>query len=289
MQLEITKLSKIYGNNKAVNNINLTLNRGVYGLLGANGAGKSTFMKMLCNIQTFSSGSITLDGKDIRKQGQKYREKIGYLPQNFVYYPDFKVWDFLMYMASLKGIDKETAKKRVKELLMTVGLQSKEKEKMKTLSGGMIQRVGIAQAMLNNPEILILDEPTAGLDPKERVNFRNLISNFAKDRIVILSTHIVSDIEYIAEKIILLKDGKVLHFGEPEKITSEIDGNVYECVVSSDEVNLYTNKFNVANLRNIENNKTILRIISNKVPMENSKKVKANLEDLYLYYFRGRE
>lgn len=289
MQLQIRNLSKIYGDKKAVNNVNLTLTNGVYGLLGANGAGKSTFMKMLCDIQTSSSGKITLNEKNIKVLGEKYREKIGYLPQNFSYYPDFTVFDFLMYVSSLKGLEKSKAVKKSKELIDIVGLKAKEKEKMKNLSGGMKQRVGIAQAMLNSPQILILDEPTAGLDPKERVNFRNLISAFSKDRIVILSTHIVSDIEYIAEKIILMKDGEILHFGKPNEITSEIDNYVFECTVPSSEVDKYTSEFNVANLKNIDNNRTILRIVSNKAPMPNAQKVNANLEDLYLYYFRGRE
>ncbi len=289
MQLQIRNLSKIYGDKKAVNNVNLTLTNGVYGLLGANGAGKSTFMKMLCDIQTSSSGKITLNEKNIKVLGEKYREKIGYLPQNFSYYPDFTVFDFLMYVSSLKGLEKSKAVKKSKELIDIVGLKAKEKEKMKNLSGGMKQRVGIAQAMLNEPQILILDEPTAGLDPKERVNFRNLISAFSKDRIVILSTHIVSDIEYIAEKIILMKDGEILHFGKPNEITSEIDNYVFECTVPSSEVDRYTSEFNVANLKNIDNNRTILRIVSNKAPMPNAQRVNANLEDLYLYYFRGRE
>ncbi len=289
MQLQIRNLSKIYGDKKAVNNVNLTLTNGVYGLLGANGAGKSTFMKMLCDIQTSSSGKITLNEKNIKVLGEKYREKIGYLPQNFSYYPDFTVFDFLMYVSSLKGLEKSKAVKKSKELIDIVGLKVKEKEKMKNLSGGMKQRVGIAQAMLNNPQILILDEPTAGLDPKERVNFRNLISAFSKDRIVILSTHIVSDIEYIAEKIILMKDGEILHFGKPNEITSEIDNYVFECTVPSSEVDKYTSEFNVANLKNIDNNRTILRIVSDKAPMPNAQRVNANLEDLYLYYFRGRE
>ncbi len=289
MQLQITKLSKIYDDKKAVNNVNLTLTKGVYGLLGANGAGKSTFMKMICGVQAPSSGKITLNEKNIKGLGEKYREKIGYLPQNFSYYPEFTVFDFLMYVSSLKGLGKSQAVKKSKELIDIVGLKDKEKEKIKKLSGGMKQRVGIAQAMLNEPQILILDEPTAGLDPKERVNFRNLISAFSKDRIVILSTHIVSDIEYIAEKIILMKEGEILHFGKPNEVTSEIDNYVFECIVPSNEVDRYISKFNVANLKNIDNNRTILRIISSKIPMANAQKVNANLEDLYLYYFKGRE
>ena len=212
---------------------------------------------------------------------------LGYLPQQFGYYPDFTAWDFLMYVAALKGLSEKQAHKKATELLEAVDLAEKRNLKIKTFSGGMKQRLGIAQAMLNNPRILILDEPTAGLDPKERVRFRNLISAFSKDRIVILSTHIVSDVEFIAEDIIMMKDGQILHFGKTQEITTEIDGQVWECTVPTSRAEQYSETLNISNLRNIENNCTVLRVISEQSPMENAIKVEPTLEDLYLFYFKG--
>jgi len=287
MELRTIELTKEYGSKIAVNHLNITLSNGVYGLLGANGAGKTTLMRLLCDIQTPTSGKTTLDGKNISGLGEKYRNMLGYLPQHFGYYPDFTALDFLMYVAALKGLSEKQAKQKSKELLEAVDLTKESHHKIKTFSGGMKQRLGIAQAMLNNPRILILDEPTAGLDPKERVRFRNLISAFSKDRIVILSTHIVSDVEFIAEEIIMMKSGQVLHFGEPYEITAEIDGQVWECTVPSNRAEQYIETFNVSNLRNIENNCTVLRVIADHPPMANAVQVQPTLEDLYLFYFKG--
>lgn len=287
MELITRELTKCYGDKAAVDHLNLKLSNGVYGLLGANGAGKTTLMRLLCALQRPSSGEISLDGKNIADIGEGYRDLLGYLPQHFGYYPDFTAYDFLLYIAALKGLSTAEAKKKSLELLIEVGLHDESRNKIKTFSGGMKQRLGVAQAMLNDPHILILDEPTAGLDPKERVRFRNLISAFSKDRIVILSTHIVSDVEYIAEKIIMMKSGKVLHFGKPSEITAEIDGYVWECVVPTAEANSFAATHNVSNLRNLENSKTALRIISESAPMKNAVKVEPNLEDLYLFYFKG--
>lgn len=205
MELAIDRLTKQYKNKIAVDRVSIKLKPGVYGLLGANGAGKTTLMRMICDIQNPTSGQIKYNGTDIKELGEDYRQVLGYLPQDFGYYPDFTAYDFLMYIAALKGLSKEKAEMRVNELLQIVNLENEKKQKVKTFSGGMKQRLGIAQAMLNNPKILILDEPTAGLDPKERVKFRNLISSFSQDKIVILSTHIVSDIEFIADEIIVMK------------------------------------------------------------------------------------
>ena len=287
MELKAIQLTKQYGSKTAVNHLNLSLSNGVYGLLGANGAGKTTLMRLLCDIQTPTSGKITLDEKNISVLGEKYRNLLGYLPQHFGYYPDFTAWDFLMYVAALKGLNEKQAYKKATELLEAVDLTAERKHKIKTFSGGMKQRLGIAQAMLNNPRILILDEPTAGLDPKERVRFRNLISAFSKDRIVILSTHIVSDVEFIAEDIIMMKDGQILHFGKTQEITTEIDGQVWECTVPTSRAEQYSETLNISNLRNIENNCTVLRVISERTPMENAIKVEPTLEDLYLFYFKG--
>lgn len=287
MELKTIGLTKKFGSKTAVDDLNITLTNGVYGLLGANGAGKTTLMRLLCNIQTPTCGKILLDGKNIVGLGEQYRALLGYLPQHFGYYPDFSAFDFLAYVSALKGLDGKTAQKKSKELLQAVGLLKESTHKIKTFSGGMKQRLGIAQAMLNDPRILILDEPTAGLDPKERVRFRNLISAFSKDRIVILSTHIVSDVEFIAEEIIMMKAGKILHFGNPQKITSEIDGRVWECTVPSAYAETYAAACNISNLRNIDGNQTILRIIADQPPMEHAVRVHPTLEDLYLFYFKG--
>lgn len=287
MELKTIGLTKKFGSKTAVNDLNITLSNGVYGLLGANGAGKTTFIRLLCNIQNPTSGKVLLNGKNIVGLGEKYRNLLGYLPQNFGYYPDFTALDFLLYVAALKGLNERTARKKSKDLLEAVALSAESNHKIKTFSGGMKQRLGIAQAMLNDPRILILDEPTAGLDPKERVRFRNLISAFSKDRIVILSTHIVSDVEFIAEEIVMMKSGQIVHFGKPQEITSEINGQVWECLVPTAYAEKYAATYNTSNLRNTDNNQTILRIIADRPPMENAVRVQPNLEDLYLFYFKG--
>ena len=205
MELTIQDLTKEFGTLRAVDHVNFTMTNGVYGLLGVNGAGKTTLMRMLTTLINPTSGKILWDGQDVFALDGQYRKLLGYLPQDFGYYPDFSIYDYLMYIASIKGIRPAVAKEQVKLLLKQVGLVRARHKKMKTLSGGMKRRAGIAQAMLNDPKILILDEPTAGLDPSERIRFRNLISELSDDRIVLLSTHIVSDIEYIANEILLMK------------------------------------------------------------------------------------
>lgn len=209
MELIIDRVSKQYKNNIAVDCISVKLQKGVYGLLGANGAGKTTLMRMICGILKPTSGTISFDGIDVSKEN--YRSVLGYLPQDFGYYPEFTGMDFLLYMAALKGIGKPQAKRIAKELLELVSLQEVAQKKIKTYSGGMKQRLGIAQALLNTPKLLVLDEPTAGLDPKERVKFRDLIADRGKESIVLLSTHIVSDIEQIADKVLMMKDGQIIY------------------------------------------------------------------------------
>ena len=221
MELVIDRVSKQYKNKIAVDRISLTLTKGIYGLLGANGAGKTTLMRMLCGILTPTSGSISYDGLDVSEE--EYRALLGYLPQDFGYYPDFSGKDFLLYMAALKGLSKKAAIKRVEELLELVSLADVAKKKIKTYSGGMKQRLGIAQALLNEPQILILDEPTAGLDPKERVRFRNLIAELGKDNIVILSTHIVSDVDRIADRILMMNNGSLVFNGTRDEITGDLE------------------------------------------------------------------
>lgn len=221
MELVLDRVSKQYQNKIAVDRISTTLLPGVIGLLGANGAGKTTLMRMLCGILKPSSGTITFEGLDVSEE--MYRDALGYLPQDFGYYPNFTGRDFLMYMSALKGIEKSTARRKCDELLKTVNLERVANKKIKTYSGGMKQRLGIAQAVLNDPKILILDEPTAGLDPKERVHFRNLIAELGKDSIVILSTHIVSDVEQIADRILMMKDGQFVYDGTLEDIGMDME------------------------------------------------------------------
>jgi ABC-2 type transport system ATP-binding protein len=211
MRLTVDRLSKQYKNKIAVDRVSFNLTEGVTGLLGANGAGKTTLMRMITGILAPTSGEITADG--IPVQTEEYRAILGYLPQDFGYYPEFTAREFVQYIAALKGLDKNTAKRKTDQLLELVGLSDVAGKKIKTFSGGMKQRVGIAQAIINDPKILILDEPTAGLDPKERVRFRNLIADIGKDTIVLFSTHIVSDIEHIASNVMMMRDGQIIYEG----------------------------------------------------------------------------
>lgn len=221
MELKIENLTKTFQGAEAVSHISYTMGKGVYGLLGVNGAGKTTLMRMLCGILKPTGGTITFDGIDVSEEA--YRAVLGYLPQDFGYYPEFSALDFLLYLAALKGIPKAQAKRRARELLALVSLQEAEKKKIKTFSGGMKQRLGIAQALLNDPKLLILDEPTAGLDPKERVRFRNFIQTLGKDSIVLLSTHIVSDIEHIADEILMMKAGQLIYRGNWEHEKGDLE------------------------------------------------------------------
>ena len=211
MRLTVDRLSKQYKNKIAVDRVSFNLTEGVTGLLGANGAGKTTLMRMITGILAPTSGDIIADG--IPVQTEEYRAILGYLPQDFGYYPEFTAREFVQYIAALKGLDKNTAKRKTDQLLELVGLSDVAGKKIKTFSGGMKQRVGIAQAIINDPKILILDEPTAGLDPKERVRFRNLIADIGKDTIVLFSTHIVSDIEHIASNVMMMRDGQIIYEG----------------------------------------------------------------------------
>lgn len=284
MKLELDDLTKVFGDFTAVNHISLTMTNGVYGLLGVNGAGKTTFMRMLCTLLKPTSGTICCNGKDIFKMDSEYRKLLGYLPQEFGFYPEFSVQDYLLYIAALKGIPPAAAKKRVKELIAKVGLSKAAHKKMKKLSGGMKRRAGIAQAMLNNPKILILDEPTAGLDPNERIRFRNLISELSEERLVLLSTHIVSDLEYIANEIWLMKDGELMHKGTADEIISSMPESVWECFAERNMVCDLMKQYKISNMKT-EPNGVTLRIISLEKPFMNAKKTEASLEDVFLYYF----
>ncbi len=282
MELTIDRLSKQYNNKIAVDRISLKLQKGVYGLLGANGAGKTTLIRMICGVLKPTSGTISFDGTDVGEEA--YRDVLGYLPQDFGYYPEFSAVDFMYYMASLKGLTKVQARAKTRELLEIVSLTEVAKKKIKTFSGGMKQRLGIAQTMLNNPKILVLDEPTAGLDPKERVRFRNLISQLGKDRIVLLSTHIVSDVEHIADTILIMKNGQMLHCGSLENIMGVIDGKVFEFSADSKTAELLSRRYPVINFRT-EGENVLLRLVCDEKPSAAAVNVPATLEDLYLYYF----
>ena len=273
MDLRIRDLTKEFGDFKAVDHFSYDLRCGVYGLLGVNGAGKTTLMRMLTTLMKPTSGQIIWDGEDIFAMDGRYRNLLGYLPQDFGYYPDFSIYDYLMYIAALKGIRPAVAKQRNK--------------KMKTLSGGMKRRAGIAQAMLNDPKILILDEPTAGLDPSERIRFRNLISELSEDRIVLLSTHIVSDIEYIAGDILLMKDGCLAISGTAEELIDSMPELVWSCTVPKSRIDACLKAYKVANVKTIPGGAE-LRIVSKGRPAEDAVRVEPTLEDVFLCYFGER-
>ena len=284
MELSLNSLTKQYDALTVVKDLNLTMTSGVYGLLGVNGAGKTTLMRMICTLIRPSRGNITCDGKDIFEMEGNYRRQLGYLPQDFGYYPDLTVFDYMMYIASIKGLRPAFAKSQTDSLLEQVGMKKASRLKMRKLSGGMLRRVGIAQAMLNDPKILILDEPTAGLDPNERIRFRNLISELADDRLVLLSTHIVSDVEFIANEIILMNKGEFFFTGTAEDIVSSIGKEVWTCTVPRQEVDEYLKRYLVANVKTAPQG-VELRILSDHPPVLDARQEQATLEDAFLFYF----
>lgn len=287
MELKITNLSKIYkkGKVKALDNFSITLTPGVYGLLGPNGAGKSTLMNIITDNLNADSGEVLYDGENIKKLGKDYRCVLGYMPQQQGLYDDFTLNRFLWYMAALKGLKKKEEKQKIALLLETVNLKESAHKKLGAFSGGMKQRALIAQALLNDPEILILDEPTAGLDPKERIRIRNFISKIAADKIVLISTHVVSDIEFIAKEIILLKSGKLISHDTCNNLIREIENKVFEIEIKKEELKYFQDNYRVSNLYHNED-KIIVRIVTDNPP-ENYKadSVTPTLEDLYLYIF----
>lgn len=285
MILSIEKLTKQYGNKIAVDRLTAGFGTGVYGLLGANGAGKTTLMRMLCGILMPTSGEVKLDGINNLEMGEAFREQLGYLPQDFGYYPDFKAREFMLYIAALKGLTPIRAKERADELIEMVGLKDVANKKIKTFSGGMKQRLGIAQAMINDPKILVLDEPTAGLDPKERVRFRNLLSDFASDRLVLLSTHIVSDVEYIADWILVMKQGALIAEGTVSELVDSIADKVWQVTVDQECADNLCSQYNIINLRHV-GDYVELRIVSDHAPLDIAEHAAPTLEDLYLYEFQ---
>ena len=284
MQLCMNNISKRFGDFAAVEGVTLTMTNGVYGLLGVNGAGKTTLMRMLCTLLKPTSGSITFDEQDIFKMDAAYRDLLGYLPQDFGFYPDFSVRDYLLYIAAIKGVRPVVARDRVKRLIHQVGLDKVATRKMKRLSGGMKRRAGIAQAMLNDPRILILDEPTAGLDPNERIRFRNLISELAEDRLVLLSTHIVSDVEYIADEIWLMNEGHILAQGSADALIRNMRDDVWRVTVPRGDVSGYMARFKVANIKSSTDGAE-LRIVSSVRPTADAVLETPTLEDVFLYHF----
>ena len=283
--LTVFNVRKDYGGFTALEEINLEFSNGVYGLLAPNGAGKTTLIKMLTTLIIPTKGEILFEGKNIIDMDEQYRDIIGYLPQDFGYYKNYSPNQYLMYLAALKGIDSKIAKKKIAELLKLVALEDVATKKMRKFSGGMRQRVGIAQAMLNNPKVLILDEPTAGLDPKERARFRSLLSQLGRDRIIILSTHIVSDVESIAKEIIMIKDKKITYQASVEEIGRILYGRVYETMVSHDELEKFQQAFHVLSERQ-ESRMMKVRFIATENIKSEWTPVIANLEDVFLYEYQ---
>lgn len=289
-ELIVDNVVKEYDGVAAADHISLKVQKGLYGLLGTNGAGKTTLMRMICTVTAPTSGAIYFQGENILEMGARYRDKIGYLPQEFGYYPDFSVRNYLRYISALKGLPKRFSEQKIAELLKSVGLTECASKKMKNLSGGMKRRVGIAQAMLNDPEILILDEPTIGLDPMERIHFRNLISGLAEDKIVLLSSHIVSDLETIAGEVFIMKDGKIVNRGTVNEICRQIPIKVWMCrAENSDAEGIIAAQGGcVVNVRK-EGSVSEIRVISENRPHESAVLTDVSLEDAFFYQFGMQE
>lgn len=283
--LVVKNVSKHYGKFNALNEINLEFMNGVYGLLAPNGAGKTTLIKMLSTLIFPSEGEILYDGKNILDMDEEYRSMLGYLPQQFGFYKNYSPKQYLLYLAALKGIGKKQASEMIPELMEKVALSDVMNKKMKKFSGGMIQRVGIAQALLNNPKILILDEPTAGLDPKERARFRQLLSDLARDRLVIISTHIVSDIESIANEVIMIKNQQVLFKDSVGNICESLSGYVYETVIPFDQLASFRQRYVLLSEKQ-EQGRMIVRFVHKGEPGVEWQQAVPHLEDVFLYEYR---
>lgn len=289
MQLEIKNIGKCYGEKEALKQLTLQLSPGIYGLLGPNGAGKSTFMKLICMLIEPTTGTILFDGKDIRTERKNFLKRLGYMPQQHCLYPEFRVEEYLHYIGTLKGMNKKSVEQSSEELLKKVRLLDVRTQKIRTLSGGMQQRLMFAQALLDNPKVLILDEPTAGLDPEKRIEMRNLIAEYAKDKIIIIATHVVSDVELIADKILLLNKGELLAESSVLELTKSLYGKVCELEVE-EELEILEKKHRISSVYRREGKiyAKILLKTGERLP-EKAAKVYPDLEDVYLYYFRGSE
>ena len=282
MELVLDRVTKQYGAKLACDRVSARMGPGVYGLLGANGAGKTTLMRMICGVLRPTSGSIRFGGMEV--DSEAYRASLGYLPQEFGYYPEFTAQDFLLYLAALKGLPRQQAGLQTEELLELVGLAPQRRKKIRTFSGGMRRRLGIAQALLGSPQLLVLDEPTAGLDPKERVRFRNLIARLGARRTVLLSTHIVSDVEHIAGTILILKSGVLLQSGPRDAVLQAVQGKVWTCTLPPAEAETLCARYPAADTCPA-GEKVALRLLADACPCPGAQPAEPTLEDLYLYHF----
>lgn len=284
MHLQLNNISKKYGDFYALKSVSFTFENGIYGLLGANGAGKTTLISILIGALNATDGEILLDGKDVRELDTNYLKMIGFMPQYPKFYPNYRVDEFLEYMCCIKAVKKADRKRRIEEVLVAVNLEEQRKKRIKELSGGMRQRLGIAQALLNDPKILVLDEPTAGLDPGERIRFRNIITEASKDRMILVATHIVSDVEYIANHIIMLQKGEVACEGTAEELRNGIRGQVYAIRVSEKESKEVQKAYMVSNMKR-EDDSVEVRVISDEAP-EGAVEVDPQLEEVFLSIFK---
>lgn len=285
MMLELRNISKSYGKKEVLSDINIKFESGIYGLLGPNGAGKSTMMNIISDIMNPSGGEVLYNGTSIKKLDEQYRVHIGYLPQKVGYYGNFTAGKTLEYFANLRGVNKKEVQERINAVLEKVNLLDKRNDKVKTFSGGMKQRLGIAISLIGNPEILILDEPTVGLDPKERIKFRNIISSLSKEKTIILSTHIVSDIDMIANYVILIKEGKIIGLDTRENIVKLVDGKVWSVNVKEEEIEQLTDGHRITKIERNTDGTVDLVVISEEKPEIECQKKNVILEDVYMYFY----
>ena len=286
--LKVENISKKYTDFTALTNLNLQFEKGIYGLLAPNGAGKTTLIKILVTLITPTAGAIYLNGQAITAMGEEYREQVGYLPQQFGFYKHYSPVQYLRYLAALKGMDNRLVKNRIDEVLEVVALTDVKNKKMRKFSGGMVQRVGIAQALLADPHILILDEPTAGLDPKERARFRQLLSELARDKIIIISTHVVSDIESIAKEIVMIKNKTLLHKADPTTICQSLNGKIYETTMPFDEFHDFRKQYLTLSEKQ-ENGQMLVRFYTEQAPLSHWYQSSPQLEDVFLVEYSDEQ